>query len=453
MQQDIISLPARICYDRSRIFTCRLLGSRNPPAGNHMMANLHMTGTLADRLEAAHARIAQLEQENAELHQRLERTGTDWWAREFGAALCSVVDGVTIHAPDGCMVFASSWLQERLGVPFQGLTLGDGILMFKARSLGRSELLAPEDTPVSRALRGQTVRHQAIEVCGRGESLVLLSSASPIPARNGAFRGVVATYLDITALHRCESQREALLRELGEAKAEAERASRARTDFLARMSHELRTPMNGVLDLTEMLLQGHLPHEARTHLGQVRQSGRALLRSLNEILDLSSLESGSFVLESKPFALRRMLEELFSCMAQEARNKGLALWAFLDPQVPEMARGDEFRLRQVFENLIGNALKYTQHGRVGVWVTLRDDPTAMCVCATITDTGVGIPRERLVSLFEPFSAATGAPSGSGLSLRISRQLIERMGGLFEVESEPGRGSRFAFSVTLGRIEG
>jgi signal transduction histidine kinase/ActR/RegA family two-component response regulator len=265
---------------------------------------------------------------------------------------------------------------------------------------------------------------------------------------------VMAFIIGMSAYYERERLRAA--RMLREARDRAEEASRAKGEFLANMSHEVRTPLHAIIGLLDLsLADGRADLESQERLAQAKASAVGLVRVIEDILDLSRMEAGQPSLRPAMFELREALEEVLAPLGLLARRKGLAFAWSAAPELPGWLRGDAQRLRQILLNLVGNALKFTEHGRVEVRARQASaDAERVELEVEIEDTGIGVSPERQQAIFEPFVQADGSTTrrfgGTGLGLTIARRLVEEMGGEIGLASAPGLGSTFRFTAWLGR---
>lgn len=300
---------------------------------------------------------------------------------------------------------------------------------------------------------------ERFEICMKGESFQFVElfkfkdreifvefTANPIRISDNTIIGVSVLGRDITQQIQFEQS-------LKKAKEFAEEASHTKTQFLANISHEIRTPMNGIIGFTDLLLASKVNMRQKEYLELVRYSADSLLRLINDLLDVSKIEAGKMSLVNKEFDLQKLLHEIIRSFKPKANEHKLKIVASVDKSIPKILIGDELRLQQIFVNLIGNAIKFSEHGKISVRLKLKEKLNDRIVLAAeVEDEGIGIAEEKHEAIFEPFNQLgdplTTKYGGTGLGLSIARRLVEMMEGEIDLESESGKGSKFYFTVQL-----
>ncbi len=357
-------------------------------------------------------------------------------------------EGLYVQDQNGCCTYMNAEAERLLGwtrAEFIGMQVHDTIHITTAAG----EPLPRRECPIHLAVQEHGEAHLDDQKFTRkdGTSFPVVLVSKTIHAPDGEPDGTVVAFQDITT-------RKAAQEAIVQAKEAAERASRVKSDFLANMSHEIRTPMNGVIGMTELALDTELNAEQREYLSLVKASADSLLHIVNDILDFSKIEAGRLDIEHIEFSLEKMMRETMKSLAVRAHQKGLELMLRVAPDVPERLIGDPGRLRQVLVNLVGNAIKFTEAGEVEVSVE-RVNAASQALAELrfcVRDTGIGIPQDKQQAVFESFSQADTSTTrhygGTGLGLTISAQLVQLMGGHIALDSEPGRGSSFYFTLGL-----
>ncbi len=366
-------------------------------------------------------------------------------ARKLSLVASKTDNPVLIGSPDGTI----EWVNESF----------TRVMEYSLEEVvGRNPLefmVGPETNPRtivhirSAMARGQGLATDVVNYSKSGRKYHLHLEIQPIFNESGQLTNFIAIESDITVRVETENQ-------LRRAKAEADAASRSKSDFLASMSHEIRTPMNGVIGMTSLLMETPMTAEQRDFVNTIRTSGEALLTIINDILDFSKIESGKMEIEHMPFELALCIEEAFDLFALQASAKKIELVYNIEPGVPAWILGDVTRLRQIIVNLVNNAVKFTPSGSITIEIRrlaaadVTPEGGPLRLEFAVRDTGIGIPPDRLDRLFKAFSqvdsSTTRKYGGTGLGLVISQRLSALMGGDIRVESTVGQGSAFIFTI-------
>jgi PAS domain S-box-containing protein len=442
---EIIRLIDEIAAEERRLLTVRLEQAKN--LDSPIRAGLIFSGLLIVLLgflvqRERKQRMLALRVANEQLEDDIARR--EMAESELALLAANATDAVLRVDLDGCCIYASPSVEHLFGVkPNQlvGQPLGTSI-----SSIDSDDIQAFHDSLVSGAVeRGvQTYRASRIDAPAR-EIWIEAHSGLVRDVTTGEPREIISSLRDVTERKQLEADLEA-------ARGIAEAAARAKSSFLANMSHEIRTPMNGVLGFADLLLNSDISAEQRQHAQLIVDSGKAMMRLLNDILDLSKIEAGQMQVSPEPIDLRHALRNCIKLVQPAASQKGLHLELQVDDSLPICILLDGLRLRQVTLNLLANAVKFTPSGGVCLRVRRVEDPSGSMFEVAVEDTGIGIPLHRQGAVFEQFTQAEHSTvkrfGGTGLGLAISKQLAVLMGGSLDLVSEEGVGTTFSLQLPL-----
>ncbi|MBX2861054.1 MAG: CHASE domain-containing protein [Vampirovibrio sp.] len=405
-----------------------------------------LMGALLLNLNTARDQAVQAVQKATRELQEINRSLQKSESR-FRSAMDNAATGMALVAPAGRFIRVNTALCKMLGYTVDELL-----------SRTFQDITHPDDMEINLELLRQVVDGEAetYQLEKRyfhksGQIVWVRLGVSLVRDDEGQPLYLVAQAQDITEQHQIQA-------ELMDAKEEALRALKLKSEFLATMSHEIRTPMNGILGMTEILFKTEVSPIQRKYLDMVYSSGVSLLTIINDILDFSKIEAGKLALETTGFNLKSFMDETLYPFQQQAEEKGILLWHYVHPDLPDLLKGDPTRIRQIVNNLVGNALKFTHQGRVEVMVEREPDcgDDKCMLHFRVSDTGIGLSEEEKSLIFQPFTQADGATTrkygGTGLGLSISSHLVEMMEGKLWVESEKGKGSVFHFTTCLNVLD-
>jgi two-component system, sensor histidine kinase and response regulator len=365
--------------------------------------------------------------------------------RDFALQVMNLMgQGLTVSDEKGVFSFANDAFARFVGLP-------------ESEIIGRrpTEFVFPEDIPILEKARETRQREESSSYeirFRRSDGTPTYALITGVPhRRDGRIIGSIATVTDLTERRKAEL-------ELQSAKEQAEAANRAKSEFLATMSHEIRTPMNGIIGMSSLLLDSNLTSHQNEMVEAVRSSGEALMGIIEDVLDFSKIEASKIEIFAEEFDLDSVVEGVMDLFTQKSIEKGIELVVHLHPDVPARVRADAGRLRQILLNLVGNAIKFTQHGQVILDIQRAHPVSGQShLRFAVRDSGIGMSQEQISRLFMPFTQADASTTrrfgGTGLGLAICKRLVELMGGTIHVESTPAHGSEFHFTIPVSEPPG
>ncbi len=365
------------------------------------------------------------------------------------SAYDGLAGGLVLMNTQRRIVLCNSAIVETVGIPREKL-VGTDLNQIPWIRVSADDEQQPFPWEIA-SENGKTIQGATLQIDSPLVGLrTLMVNTSPVFGQDGKNGGTLIGFEDITPLEQTKA-------ELEQSKQEAEAANEAKSAFLANMSHEIRTPMNAILGFADIMRRGldETVEERSEYLSIIHSSGEHLLGLINDILDLSKVESGRMQVESIDCHPHAIVQDVLSIFTVRAREKGLTLSASVRDSIPETITSDPLRLRQILTNLVGNAIKFTESGGIHVEMELRQQANGPQLAFHVADTGIGINQENVERVFQPFSQADSSTTrrfgGTGLGLSISRRLAELMGGELRATSEVGKGSVFTVSIYTGDI--
>ena len=369
-------------------------------------------------------------------------------AAQLEATINSMINGVTIYQANGDVFLANRAAREIFATPgdYFDRSMSERNKLIRFERDGR--ILGMEEIPLARALQGERLENLILKLHRPdGSKLHIAHNASPI-RRDGEIIGAVIVFNDITAMVRQQE-------ELVQARQEAEKANNAKSEFLANMSHEIRTPLNGVKGMIELASRKTEQPEVSNYLKLASQSADHLVHIINDVIDLSKIEAGYNELNPQPFSLRECLKATFYPLRTAAAKKGLDFEVDIGSDVPDNLVGDVNRLRQVLENLVGNAVKFTHEGKISIAICIQEQGEEQVrLLGSVSDTGIGMAAEKQKTIFDDFGSSDPSIKahygGSGLGLAISKKYLQMMNGEVWCRSREKEGSTFFFTAGFDR---